>query len=698
MKKLLVILSIVIGMVVRGAEPEWQWPLKGRSAGDDILYSPQQHIGGEHNFGNLFVGGEAGDTVVSPVEGKIASISIDYKRTLTYSISYRFDRIAPMSEQIAKIAASADKGIDGRYITGSISITMPDGRTLWLGGLILDGKFMTGEKISRGQYLGALHYSYRGVKQPSLSISVSDRNSRNDDPMSPFGLRSTFIPPTKQAVKKQLTGEEAMEDFTTILNVLREAYPSLDDVVTPEQLDAFEAETIDSLRGGISRDSLYRHLQRLHAIVHDSHFTLYPNEGDGRERTVLLPRIFYGWFGDSCIVTMAKKEHADMVGRRIARIDGITADSARRLYALRTGGYDAQVRSVIDERLAISSTSVTNDEYDRCIEFADGETRTFKGFRSMGGPADFTDTFIGYLRVNKWYPDSYRLRMIDDSTAYIGISTFDLNEVQTGEIVHYIDSIALVPNLIVDVRNNGGGDIEVLSRILSCLLDAPSRSKGAVQWVKKRGGFSSFAGCCLNYTDEVDIFSEYMPVEGRTGFFSTADSQTIQPDSAVHYRGRIYVLTNASSCSAATAFPGEIVRNHRGVVVGRETATAYHYMTALKFADIRLPNSGFQLRVPLVKVIADTTTNERIPYGRGVLPDYPVDITFEEAYLRPDSILDYTLKLIAEGKYFTGDDPFLANNTPAAGSPRTVWYIVCGCIIAAAAAGRIAYRRKTNRQ
>ncbi len=164
MKKLLVILSIFIGMVVRGAEPEWQWPLNGRSAGDDILYSPQQHIGDEHNFGNLFVGGEVGDTVVSPAEGKIVSISIYYKRTLTYSTSYSFDRVAPMSEQIAKIAASADKGIDGRYITGSIGITVPDGRTLWLSGLILDGKFKTGEMIGRGQYLGTLHYSYRGVK------------------------------------------------------------------------------------------------------------------------------------------------------------------------------------------------------------------------------------------------------------------------------------------------------------------------------------------------------------------------------------------------------------------------------------------------------------------------------------------------------------------------------------------------------
>lgn len=694
MKKLLLTLlaaaSVVAGKCV---EPEWLWPLEGHSAGENIIYSPQQYIDSEHNFGNLFIGGEEGERVVSPLSGTIKYVGIEYKSTLTTSRTYSYDNEAPMSEQIDAMAASADKNTDSRFITGTIGITAPDGRTLWIGGLIVDGKFKTGEKIERGQLLGTLHYSYRKIKEPSLSISVSDRAGRNTDPMTPFGLRTTFIPPQQRAVKKQLTGEEAIEDFTAIMNVLKEAYPSLDDAVAPEELDVFEAETIDSLRDGISRDNLYRHLRKLQAKVHDSHFTLYSDEE--RPRDPFLPRIFYGWFGDSCIVTMAKKEHADLVGRRIAQIDGITADSARRLYVSRKGGYDAQVRSVIDEGLAISATMMFNAGYDQCIEFADGETRSFKGFRSMGNPADFTDTYIGYMIANRWYPDPYRLRTIDDSTAYIGLSTFELNDVQTDDIVRFIDSIAMMPNLIVDLRNNGGGETLVCSRILSCLLDGPSRMKGAVQWVKKQGGFSSFADCCLNYTADMDIFPEYQPIEGREGFFSTADSEPVQPDSVVHYGGRIYVLTNASSCSAATMFPAEIVRNRRGVVVGRETATAYHFMTALKFADIRLPHSGFQLRVPLVKLIADTTVNERIPYGRGVLPDYPVDLTFEEAFLRPDSILDYTLQLIADGKYFTGDDPFLVNDTPAEESKRSTWlFIGAGLAVAAAALAALLFRKK----
>lgn len=118
------------------------------------------------------------------------------------------------------------------------------------------------------------------------------------------------------------------------------------------------------------------------------------------------------------------------------------------------------------------------------------------------------------------------------------------------------------------------------------------------------------------------------------------------------------MLTNENSASAATLFPALLVRNHRGVVVGRETRTAYHFMNALKFAEISLPNSGIPVRIPLVEICFDTVVNQRIPFGRGVIPDYEVPLTLDEInYTHGDAILNYTLALIEQGKYFANDDP-----------------------------------------
>lgn len=101
-----------------------------------------------------------------------------------------------------------------------------------------------------------------------------------------------------------------------------------------------------------------------------------------------------------------------------------------------------------------------------------------------------------------------------------------------------------------------------------------------------------------------------------------------------------------------------MVRNHRAVTVGRETGTGYHYMTAYKFADIRLPNSYIKVGIPLVKCVFDGTVTERTPLGRGLLPDYEVPMSYAELYTsETDLILDKALSLIAEGRYL-GENPF----------------------------------------
>lgn len=388
------------------------------------------------------------------------------------------------------------------------------------------------------------------------------------------------------------------------------------------------------------------------------------------------------------------------MGRRIVGINGEDADSVRMRIESRIGGYDGGVESEVEERLALYSTAVSNDACDVDIVLDDGSRVEAKGLRYFN-PNAYTKTYFDYVSENLHYPDNISLRMLNDSVAYVGISTFLLSEVETDRIIEFIDSVADVPAMIVDLRNNGGGDTKVLNRILASILHAPSRARGAEMWVKRRGGFSSLSNCCLNYPDSIDIFPEYMPEEGREGYFADAHSDNVPIDTVVNYKGRVYVLTNSSSCSAATIFPAEIVRNRRGVVVGRETGTAYHFMTAYKFADIRLPESGFQWRIPLVKIIYDTTRCERLPYGRGVIPDYPIDLTFREIYDCPDSILQYTLKLIEEGRYLDEYDPFaeidFAADSGNNKSSAAKWPWIAAIVAAALTVGVIIWRRKRRK-
>ncbi len=139
-----------------------------------------------------------------------------------------------------------------------------------------------------------------------------------------------------------------------------------------------------------------------------------------------------------------------------------------------------------------------------------------------------------------------------------------------------------------------------------------------------------------------------MAREGQEGFYnpSTIDAIVI-PDSALHYDGRLYVLIDETSKSAATDFPAQLVRCGRAKTVGRETGTGYHYMTAVKFAHLSLPNSHIEFTLPLVKSVLDDSATDRFPAQRGLLPDVEVPLTYEEFYTSEgDPILDKVLNII----------------------------------------------------
>ena len=121
--------------------------------------------------------------------------------------------------------------------------------------------------------------------------------------------------------------------------------------------------------------------------------------------------------------------------------------------------------------------------------------------------------------------------------------------------------------------------------------------------------------------------------------------------------------------------------SHRGLIIGRETRTAYHYMTALKFVDICLPHSRVTWHIPLVKCVFDTTENPRIPYGRGVIPDIYVPLTYEEvASTNGDAILNRALEAIANGEYL-GENPFEDDAKDGCAVPAWGWWTAAAVVL-----------------
>ena len=98
------------------------------------------------------------------------------------------------------------------------------------------------------------------------------------------------------------------------------------------------------------------------------------------------------------------------------------------------------------------------------------------------------------------------------------------------------------------------------------------------------------------------------------------------------------------------------------------------------------------INIPLVKDVFDTAVTPRTPAGRGLMPDYPVPLSYEELYTAEnDIVLDEALRLISEGKYL-GEDYFaFLDEEPR---NRTWMYVALCCLAIIIAAAAISRRKR----
>lgn len=638
------------------------WPIQGEKAGTGIIYPPQSYIDKELNFGGLIITAPEGTNVVSPVDGVIDFFSVIYLDNLETSTVYRITS-STFDGGISEITKSFDN--DPKYLNGYITIKCDNGIKVYLSGLRGNIPFKTGQKIKKGDVIGTVGYFYHKIKEPSIKISFS-----SGDPMTPFGIKSTYIPYDEVKPVTSLTKEQAKEDFLISINALKEAFPGFYDVLSEEEINKYVSETLDKINafeGDLQFRQFLYIMRSVIARIHDSHVGLIYPSWFKMPPQEYLPKVWIGWINDTLICLNSVEKYKHLIGKEILSVNGIKADDAKKIISDNVDSYDAKVEDYVKFRLAyfgfadLFRKESGDYNYDMVLELADGQKVNIESGITGKDAPKFVNSFNKFMLVNRRLKDNYALKTLNDSTAYIGLSSFAFNQVQIEKIGAFIDSISDMKHLIIDIRNNGGGRGDVVDKLFSFIAEKPSVSKG-YQMVNKKGGFDCFE-YSTNYRGiKEDIFPEYTRRADGKYYAEPEFGKEIKPDSLINYKGKVYVLTNEYSVSAATLFPALVIRNGRGVVVGRETSTAYHFMNAVKFVKVRLPNSTIVVNIPMVKVVFDDVVNERVPYGRGVVPDYHVPVSLDElTFMNGDAILNYTLKLIESGQYLP-NSPFRQEN------------------------------------
>ena len=705
MKTKSIIFALLFMVNFAFGQENYLWPVAlslDKKAGDDILYRPQDYIGvadgltqAELNFDRLIIGAPLWTPVLCPVDGKITHASIGYSNSFSCSVDV-FNQQTGNFEQDSLLFVEWGMSPEKiRYLNTWVSIRVSDGREVHVSGMRPLRLFKTGETVHRGDVLGTVGYYYKRIKKPCVVVSIS-KNSKADDPMTPFGLKTTFIPP-KVNNKTQLTREEAQADIDGMITALEDAFPGLYDYTPKEEFDTYIKNRMAAIGETISRSDFEVLVFKLLGKIHDSH-TAIISEPKVTSASGLPSSVCLGWFNDTLRVWRTVPRYKDYLGKPVVSVNGIPADSLKDMvleYATYSDGY---VKSYGDYVLLYGMDNYYCDQIAKdanfMVTFADGETKRFEQMKPKDPYREPQWLEYQYRHFHANEKTHFDFEKLSDTVAYLALHTFELDNLEQDELKGiFVNLVAdSIPNLILDLRFNHGGPEASVEGIYAYLAQKPFCTS-LRKIVNKKGGYQCFGSCPVD-GDQEDFYPDYELLPNGEGFVKDVPEWR-EPDSLVNYKGRLYLLTNETSFSASTCFAGWVKKQNRGVIVGRETGSAYHQMKAENFTQYLLSNSDIAIQIPTIKVVFDTVVNERFPYGRGVLPDYPVNFTPEElSFVHGDSILNYTLQLIQDGKYIYYVEP--EPETPSVeedARPFRWWWVAVGVVALAVIVG-VGWKRK----
>ena len=200
-----------------------------------------------------------------------------------------------------------------------------------------------------------------------------------------------------------------------------------------------------------------------------------------------------------------------------------------------------------------------------------------------------------------------------------------------------------ITDLIIDIRQNGGGNSMLGDLLLSYLTDKPLNQYSKVeikssQQIKKfYRGFLPWHRRFLLWFSE-DTLKILMTPVGETVCCEVKPERPKQ--NALRFKGRVYILIDEGSFSSATSFASAIKDYRLGILIGTETGGLPTSYGDCYLFD--LPVTCLGVEVSHKRFVRPSGRDD----GRGVLPDHEIKPTSEDRAKGIDTVMEFTKKLI----------------------------------------------------
>ena len=458
---------------------------------------------------------------------------------------------------------------------------------------------------------------------------------------------------------------ELKEDFQILRSSLEASHAGLYAYTSKAALDQQFDEIESSIKLPMTSIEFYRKIKPLLKSIGDGHTDFLIAEDFRSAINGELPLFpFAMYWKDNQLLVLRNLSHDESLvpGTIIKSING---ESAKPLiqFMIDNMTRDAEITSAAEAKIFRDFAGYyavlkgTPDFFDLEIEDSNGETRQV----NIQGLKTAEMVSIGQKRYAEFYkrknvpngpPLSFELK---DGVGLLTARSFSKPTIRKSgqdykdffkNTFEQIESQS-VQQLILDLRNNGGGYPEVIIDLYRYLSDIPYvHELDAFTITKKLPNRKHYKH---GFWENVDILKS-LRLKKEGDIYRVTDksvSKKSYPPANNRFEGELYVLVNPFSFSATSDLIGMLRNANRGICIGETPGGNPHRGTSWIMPVLVLPNSNLQAIIPLVHMKSKLAFDEN---KKGMIPDHVVKNSLDAEINGEDEVREFAMDLIKKGE------------------------------------------------
>lgn len=232
-----------------------------------------------------------------------------------------------------------------------------------------------------------------------------------------------------------------------------------------------------------------------------------------------------------------------------------------------------------------------------------------------------------YLKIGRFFKDGYD----EPENTYPNFYKKCFKEISSKNI----------KNLVIDLRDNGGGKASNAAYLLQYFIDKPITPAKEIITLGDDAHFLKTTGDTLNLDDSFGLVPKEDTIFKVTKSEVLRDLMSYNPIEEYQYNESLTVLINGGTASAASIAAGLLKEYTNASFVGEETYGYAGISNGVRQIAIKGDDTETAIYLPLLH--AEYIMNKQIQ-KRSVVPDYQVSNSIHDVIKDHDAVLEFVVK------------------------------------------------------